>query len=1220
MAGIPANPRTARLDGDDDRDERLHEVIAAYLEALESGSAPERAALLAQHADLAPELTLFFANQDHVVRLTAPLRAARVSETSPPLESGPLGLDRSEATPAVVPFPFTEPPCTSAGGSAASRCDAAAVDRDPQGASKPRVRYFGDYELLEIIAQGGMGVVYKARQVSLNRILALKMIRAGQFAAPDDLHRFRIEAEAAAHLDHPNIVPIHEVGEHEGFHYFSMKLADGGNLAAQADLYTENPRAAARLMATVARAVHYAHERGILHRDLKPANILLTGSLAMPLEQRSPLVTDFGLAKRVEGAHTVDLTQSGSIIGTPSYMAPEQAEGRREAITTAADVYSLGAILFELLTGRPPFRADTMLETLRLVREQEPARPRALNPMVDRDLDTIVLKCLEKAPAARYNSAEALAQDLERWLNEVPIQARPATLSRRVMKWVRRRPAVAALLLLAGLSAVSASLAIHGLVSTGRLRSAVASTGQALRYESEQRQRLAADLELSHKRKLKLEEDHYFQQVRSAQQALAKNDPGEARRLLEACPPRLRNWEWRHLARQLHSELLTIRGHSGYECAADFQPQGESAYCRIGSLASSTWQAAPSRSLHLIHGLDGSSYGLSLDRSGERMATAAVDGRVKVWDLVRGRLLSVFRGHEGWAAGVAFSPDGSRLATTGQDAVVRIWDVDREPTGAAEKVTPTYALAGHVGAVFAVAFSPDACQLASAGKDGTVRVWDLTQSPPSGIQTFRGHERDVCSVAFHPGGKVIASGGADRTVRVWNVADGQQTLQFRAAASRVNAIAFSPDGSMLATGDLEKLVRIWDSSDGRSLAVFAGHEAPVFYAAFSPDGSELLTASQDAKMKLWDPWSQPGMRIMGLNRPGPGDATGPLRRRNKKETAQIRWVGGVAFRPTGEEVAAAGTDETIGIWDLASRRSKRPLRGQWGAMIALAYDRDGKRLAVAGSDRTVRIWDLDRGGEPLALEDHQDGFASLSFSPNGSMLATGGGDPPEVIQVPREKSPPAGTDPRSIRLWDLATGRAGRSLPGHAGSIHALAFSPDGTRLVSAGADRKLRVWDLASGQPILILEGHTNAIFGVAFSPDGTRLASGGADGIIRCWDATSGSLIHTLDGHTNWVMGVAFTPDGSRLASAGADQTVRLWDPVRGRTVLTLHGPRDRVHGVAFSPDGDRLAAACADGTVRLWEADPEKAPDEVTQTEVNAVRAYDHGGDRDPAAPRP
>jgi tRNA A-37 threonylcarbamoyl transferase component Bud32 len=644
-------------------EQRLDDVIAAYLEAVESGSSVDRDKLQAEHPDLAEELSIFFANQDHLARLTAPLRDGTTG--NPAYEQGALDCELDHpGCAATVPFPGVAA-VEGENGRARRAGSRGQREADPSQARESRVNYFGDYELIEVIAQGGMGVVYKARQVSLNRPLALKMVRAGRFATSDDLQRFRLEAEAAAHLDHPHIVPIYEVGEHDGHHYFSMKLVDGGNLAAQVERFRGAPRAAAKLTATVARAVHYVHQRGILHRDLKPANILLSGRSDSPLEELVPLVTDFGLAKRVEG-DAAALTQSGSIAATPSYMAPEQAEGRRESVTTATDVHALGAILFELLTGRPPFRAETMLETLRLVREQDPEHPSALNPKVDRDLETIVLKCLEKHPPRRYHSAEALAEDLERWLADLPIRARPATHFERAVKWVRRRPAAAGLVLFATIAALASAAAIRGYLSTTELREKQQQSERALIVEQAQKRRA--------------EDEGYAKQILSIDGLLSntdptRDDPGLIAAELQNCPQRLRGWEWGYLKNRLSGDTLTITGHSAFVCGSDFRPGNWDGRCASELPSGSIWDTSNGVRSRRLHGPDATSFGAAIDRNGTRLATAGSDGQVKIWNVVAGRLDHAFRAHEGGAADVAFSPDGNKLASAGQDDRVCIWDL-----------------------------------------------------------------------------------------------------------------------------------------------------------------------------------------------------------------------------------------------------------------------------------------------------------------------------------------------------------------------------------------------------------------------------------------------------------------------------------------------------------------------------------------------------------------
>ncbi len=635
-------------------EQRLNQVLAVFLRAAEAGEAPDRQELLARHPDLAAELEAFFADHDRLRQLAAPLRS--VGEAAPPpAEAATLAPDSGSATAA------------------------------PLGT----VRYFGDYELLEEIARGGMGVVYKARQVRLQRLVALKMILTGQLASPQDVQRFHTEAEAAANLDHPNIVPIFEVGQHEGQHYFSMKLIEGGSLAQQIPRFRSDGRATARLLATVARAVHYAHQHGILHRDLKPANILLDAD-------GEPHVTDFGLAKRVEGGN--DLTQSGAIVGTPSYMAPEQARAEK-GLSTAVDVYSLGAILYELLTGQPPFRAATPLDTLLQVLEREPQPPHVANPQVDRDLATVCLKCLEKDPARRYPSALALAEDLGRWLEGEPISARPVGRAERAWRWCRRNPAVAALtgalaLLLVVVAAGASFSAVYFRRAAEQERDLAKTADDARHAADDARQDAEQGWRRARENAAAREED-LVKAIRNPGQTLLQAvDAAE-----HAAPRDAAHNDSLVAALSACRERRTFVSPNVSLTSAVFSPDGR----RIATTTerhgpghgadlqrTQVWDTATGRLLHTLN-VPGLSFGTLQFSPDSRLLLATfegfavvryqdglecmhTDGAVRLWDVTTGKEVRVLKGHTDRVVTATFSPAGARILTASWDRTARIWD------------------------------------------------------------------------------------------------------------------------------------------------------------------------------------------------------------------------------------------------------------------------------------------------------------------------------------------------------------------------------------------------------------------------------------------------------------------------------------------------------------------------------------------------------------------
>jgi WD40 repeat protein len=1142
------------------REQRLNEVIAAYLEAAEAGRVPAREEWLAAHPELAGELAAFLDNRDRLAAAAAPLRDA-----APPPDP--------DAT--LPPAPTLAPHTPGA---------------DAPGAPLGTVRYFGDYELLEEIARGGMGVVFRARQVSLGRDVALKMILAGQLASPADVARFRGEAEAAANLDHPNILPIYEVGEHAGQQYFSMKLIDGGSLAdrfaslRRGGQNSSYLRGDAALLATVARAVHHAHQRGVLHRDLKPANVLLDAG-------GTPYVTDFGLAKRVEGGG--GLTQSGAIVGTPAYMPPEQARAEKQ-VTTAADVYALGAILYECLTGNPPFRGDTPLDTILQVLDREPPRPRALDPRIDRDSETIALKCLEKEPAKRYDSAAALADDLERWHRGEPIAARSVGRAERAWRWCRRNPALAAL-------AAALALALTGAAVTSGL---VAVQAQR-RAEVEARARAQAEQAAAAERDLRrtvedarndaraalgrAERALYFNRITLAHQYWHGDKVAQADRMLALCPPELRDWEWRYLHRLGHSELLALPGNGQFTKSLSISRDGRrlAAIANSGDSGARVWDLTTNKPLaevtHFKSGAASSFAAGALSPDGATLALGARDGSVTLWDAATGKKRRDLGRLPVGVEQVSFHPSGSRLAASGKKAL-KVWDLatGNELRSRSDVATAIFLPDGkHL-----LAFLP-APGLLNNPDNLVIKLWDadsLEERQNLGQQTGAAWSATATHLALRSRG-----GSGMPHVRVVEIATGREVF---AAAPDGNwgDVSLHPDGTRLAcANEFGTAIQVWGLREKRLLNTLHGHTGRVNAVEFLPDG-RLASCAWDNTIKVWDP-----------------AATGEFARRPGK-VAEI--VSAAAYSPDGTRLAAVQGDSVgapfavalvfgkpgvaVTVWDPAAGRAVQTLRGHTDGARRVAYAADGRRLASAGRDGLVIVWDTSAGKAVANWRGHDGWVEGLAISPDGSWVASSH-EPREVTEA-RFGQRPYKAVPGAAKVWDAATGKERFTLGGHPSPVYRVAFSPDGRLLVSASWDL-IKLWDAATGAERGRLEGpQATGMNGLVFSPDGKTLATAtGADRAIYLWDLDARAVRCALVGHGDGQFGgVAFSPGGRRVATAVGHE-VKLWDAATGQEVLTLPLPElapnrpSGVRALAFSPDGRTLQAAIHDGTCIAWDAPP-------------------------------
>jgi WD40 repeat protein/serine/threonine protein kinase len=1005
------------------------------------------------------------------------------------------------------------------------------------------------------LGRGGYGIVYLARDPEMDRRVALKLPCAAAHDTPGIRRWFLREARAAARLDHPNLVPVYEAGQIGPICYIASAYCAGPNLARwlAARGGRIEPRQAARLVLAMAGGVAQIHDRGLLHCDLKPGNILIDPP-DHPDGEPVPRITDFGLARLHETASTS--LNTGRPMGTPPYMAPEQIDRGREAIGPPADVYALGAILYELLTGTPPHNADSSWRAMRDIVTAPPVPPRRRFRSIPRDLEAICMRCLEKRPGARYATASDLVDDLRRFLDGRPTAARPLGPVRRGARWCRRKPGAAASL---GLAALTLALSLGSAVILSRVnRRLERANAQALRnLEAERRQRYVADLALA-------QQDSRLGRIAPAQRRLRRWIP-------QPGAHDYRDFAWFHLYRRTRHDRTVL---------SELMP---GASCQLAVAG------------NLLLGVTTSSLGFwKITRADSKAGPVFAASRptfrfrpgpadVRPWgngDLSPdGRLVVVDRRDAQDQTGLTFldARTGAVLADVPWPEKVPGCDVRFSADGGAVAVelvaSPdfipriTTRMIALADGRQVVAFGVTRAMSIAAGFDpervfGLRRAlapqlypWRLTAwNLHAGTRRWARGEEEVLTDALayspRPGGP-IATATPEGTVQLRSPVDGSVISKLEGHGSLVRALAFSADGRLLAAGASNRRAILWDVSTRRRVAVLEGLGGHVRSIVFLPDSSDIALGLGSGQVVIW--------HTRPLGEAAIANAHGDQ-------------VWGLAYSPDGRLLASVGGDRLVKLWDARSGRLTRTLTGHEDWPSRVVFSPDGRRIASANFGGRVLVWEVESGRLQKAFAAHEAQVRTLKFSPDGRLLATGGFD-------------------HTIRLWDTATWEPAGVLSGHGDKVRDLAFLPDGTTLASAGEDMAVLLWDLPSRRvanrwPV---PADIN-VSCIAVSPDGATIAAGDDHGALRIWDAETRQPRATLRGlHTEEISDLAFTPDGRILAVAGQDRLISLVDVATSQPLLSLSGHDGGVNQVEFSPDGGMLASSSHDRSIRFWQGGP-------------------------------